>query len=158
MSAPERLRHACDLKVEVLLPDAGAGRRLGEGTLINISLGDGSLSFPGPLLHGVRYELRLTKPAVVVLSCRVWCTDGASGGLRCYGVRFDLPPEQEAALWGVLATLAARGSTNAEETCDGCGVAFAAGVGRFRRGDGTVCLSCHDSEAKGKSSGSRSLP
>lgn len=158
MSALERPRHACDLKVEVLLPDAGAGRHLGEGTLINISLGDGSLSFPGPLLHGVRYALRLTKPAAVVLSCRVWCDAGASGGLRCYGVRFDLPPEQEAALSGVLAMLAARGPANAEETCDGCGSAFAAGVGRFRRGDGTVCLSCHDSEAKGKSSGSRSLP
>ncbi len=158
MSAPERPRHACDLKVEVLLPDAGGGRYLGEGTLINISLDDGSLSFPGPLLHGVRYALRLTKPAAVVLSCRVWCADGASGVLRCYGVSFDLPPEQETALSGVLATLAARGPANAEEACDGCNVVFAVGAGRFRRGDGTVCLSCHDLEAEGKSSGPRSLP
>lgn len=114
MIEPERRehpRHACDLKVEVLLPDDGAGRRLGEGALIDISLSGGLLVFPGPLRQGVRYALRLTKPAVAVVSCRVWCEAGASGEnstLRYFGLVFDLSPEQEDAFVDTLAILAGR--------------------------------------------------
>lgn len=114
MIEPERRehpRHACDLKVEVLLPDDGAGSRLGEGTLIDISLSGGLLVFPGPLWQGVRYVLRLTKPAVAVLSCRVWREAGVSGEnstLQYFGLVFELSPEQEDALADTLAILVDR--------------------------------------------------
>lgn len=114
MTRPERrecLRHACDLKVEVFLPDAGAGRHLGEGTLIDVSLGGGLLAFPGPLWQGIPYLLRLTKPAVAVLPCRVRRAAGVSGEnptLRYFGFVFDLSPEQEDVFAGVLAILADR--------------------------------------------------
>jgi hypothetical protein len=107
----ERQRYACDLKVEVLLPDDGSGRSLGEGTLIDISLSGGVLSFSGPLRQGIPYVLRLTKPAVAVLSCRVQRDLGASWGnptLRYFGIVFDLSPEQEDVFASVLAILADR--------------------------------------------------
>lgn len=109
---PERrayTRYACDLKVEVILPDASAGRHLGEGTLPNISLSGGLLAFPGPLWLGVRCALRLTKPGVAVLSYRTWREARASGEnstLRYFGLVFDLSPEQEDAFAEALVTLA----------------------------------------------------
>ncbi|MBI4060673.1 MAG: PilZ domain-containing protein [Elusimicrobia bacterium] len=107
----ERPRHACDLKVEVFLPDAGAGRHLGEGTLIDISLGGGLLAFPGPLWQGIPYVLRLTRPVVAVLPCRVQRGAGVSGEnstLRYFGLVFDLSPEQEGAFAVMLEILADR--------------------------------------------------
>lgn len=113
MNEPERRkrrRHACNLKVEVLLLDDGAGRRLGEGTLIDISLDGGLLIFPGPLWQGIPYVLRL-KPAVAVLPCRVCRVTGTSDGnaaLRYFGLVFDLSPEQEDVLAVALALLVER--------------------------------------------------
>lgn len=100
---------ACDLKVSVFIPEKGAGEPLGWGTLIGVSLGGGLLAFPGLLRQGERYALRLTKPAVAVLPCRVWREAGASGeksALRYFGLVFDLSPKQEDMLAAMLDTLA----------------------------------------------------
>lgn len=111
MIEPERRWYACSLKVEVLLPDGGAGRRLGEGALINVSPAGGVLSFPGPLRQGVRYTLKLTKPAVAVLPCRVWREVYASeekSAPRCFCLVFDLSPEQAEVFAVALSILAGR--------------------------------------------------
>lgn len=103
-----RRRRACDLKVEVRVPDAGGGRSVGEGTLINISLDGGLLAFPGPLYQGLPYVLRLTEPAAAVLPCLVLRDAGAfdaDSAQRYFGLAFVLSPEQEDAFAAALALL-----------------------------------------------------
>ena len=92
-------RIPCDRPVEVFLGTA-AGRLLGAGRLLNVSLSGAYLSFAGDLQRGTPYRLRIDGPeGPLNLPCRV-AREGPRAGAqapdaRQYGLVFNLTADQE---------------------------------------------------------------
>jgi hypothetical protein len=124
MSDAIRRSHAripCDAPVEVSL-GAAAGRRLGPGRLLNVSLSGAYMGFDGELLRGTPYRLRIdTAEGSLDLPCRV-VREGPRApkepGARRYGLVFNLSADQERRLRRVVDVLRRQPSPDKESRLD----------------------------------------
>jgi hypothetical protein len=114
------VRIPCDRHVEVFL-DAAAGRRLGAGRLLNVSLSGGYLIFEGELKRGTSYRLRVDGPeGPLDLPCRI-AREGPHGGAKApnarhYGLIFNLTADQERLLRRAVDVLRRQPASSDKET------------------------------------------
>ncbi|HEX4047958.1 MAG TPA: PilZ domain-containing protein [Elusimicrobiota bacterium] len=115
-------RIPCDRTVEVF-HGAAAGRRIGEGRLMNVSLSGAYLRFEGELQRGTPYRLRADGPdGPLDLPCRVAREGPRAGpqapGVRQYGLIFNLSADQERLLRRLVELLRRQPSSDKETNLD----------------------------------------
>jgi hypothetical protein len=113
-------RIPCDRSVDVFA-GAAAGRLLGSGRLLNVSLSGAFLSFEGELQRGTAYRVRIDGPeGPLDLPCRV-AREGARAkapGVRQYGLVFNLSADQERLLRRLVDVLRRQPATDKESGFD----------------------------------------
>jgi hypothetical protein len=115
-------RIPCDRPVEVFR-GAAAGRLLGAGRLLNVSLSGAYLSTAAELERGTPYRVRIDGPdGPLDLPCRVAREGPRAGakapGVRQYGLIFNLSADQERVLRRLVDFLRRQPSTDKESNFD----------------------------------------
>ena len=114
-------RIPCDRTVQVFL--GVAGRPLGAGRLLNVSLSGAYLSFAGELRRGTSYRLCVDGPeGPLDLPCRV-TREGPRAGAktpdaRLYGMIFNLTADQERLLRRLVDVLRRQPASDKETGFD----------------------------------------
>jgi hypothetical protein len=115
-------RIPCDRTIEVFV-GAAAGRLLGSGRLLNVSLSGAFLSFEGELQRGTPYRVRIEGPeGPLDLPCRVAREGPRAGakapGIRQYGLIFNLSADQERLLRRLIDALRRQPASDKESGFD----------------------------------------
>ena len=115
-------RIPCDRPVEVFL-GAAAGRLLGTGHLVNVSMSGGYLNYAGELQRGTPYRIRIDGPeGPLALPCRVAREGPRAGakapGARRYGLIFNLTADQERLLRRLIDVLRRQPASDKETGFD----------------------------------------